>query len=35
MDAFYTVLGTIKEILAAFKKFFEDVIAIFNTEEAK
>lgn len=35
MDAFYNVLDTIKEILAAFKKFFEDVVAMFKTEDAE
>ncbi len=33
MAAVETVLNTIKDIIAAFKKFFEDIIAMFNPEE--
>ncbi len=33
MDAFYNVLDTIKEIIAAFKKFFEEIIAMFQPKE--
>ncbi len=33
MDAVNNVLNTIKEIIASFKAFFEEIIAMFKTEE--
>lgn len=30
MNVVQTVLGTIKDIIAAFKAFFEDIIKMFN-----
>lgn len=33
MDAVENVLNTIKEVIAAFKKFFEDIIAMFQPKE--
>ncbi len=33
MAAVETVLNTIKGIIAAFKTFFEEIIAMFNEEE--
>ena len=32
MDAVNNVLATIKDIIAAFKAFFEDIVAMFKTE---
>ena len=32
MDAFYAVLDTIKEIIAAFKAFFEEIAAMFKDD---
>lgn len=32
MDAFYNVLDTIKEILAAFKNFFKEIVAMFKED---
>ncbi len=34
MQAVENVLEIIKGIIAAFKKFFEDIIAMFNEEDA-
>lgn len=33
MNAVENVLNTIKDVIAAFKKFFEDIIAMFQTKE--
>lgn len=33
MNAVENVLNTITEIIAAFKKFFEDIIAMFQPKE--
>ena len=35
MPAVDNILNTIKEVIEAFKKFFEDVIAMFNTKEGE
>lgn len=35
MAAVENVLETIKGIIAAFKKFFEDIIKMFNEEESE
>lgn len=33
MDAFQNVLNTITQVIAAFKAFFENLIAMFKPEE--
>ena len=35
MPAVDNILNTIKEVIEAFKKFFEDVIAMFKTTEGE